>query len=161
MGIAQKPCVYHSDISDNESERRLITKIVNLHSVSVEFYRRIFFSTFLSVTSGTEHREKKRKGEMGWRGHKKVWVMMSFVHMWLWFTCGLDRLNMVELNFRRCSGRRKASLVGFCIPGSSEILDACTGEKAFELCKRVFTTSNGHVTTAPAVPATLLRKLTC
>lgn len=73
-------------------------------------------------------------------------------------TWGLTRRKIVELNFLRCSGRLKASLVGFCIPGSSEILDAWTGTKALELCKRVFTTSNGHVTTAPAVPATLLIK---
>lgn len=35
--------------------------------------------------------------------------------------------------------------------------DLCTGlgRKAFELCNLVLTTSNGHVTTAPAVPATL------
>lgn len=71
------------------------------------------------------------------------------------FTCGLTRRKMVELNFRRCSGRLRASLVGFCNPGNSEILDACTGIKAFELCKRVLTTSKGHVITAPAVPATL------
>lgn len=70
-------------------------------------------------------------------------------------TCGLTRRKMVELNFRRCSGRLRASLVGFCRPGSSEILEACTGMKAFELCSRVLTTSSGQVTTAPAVPATL------
>ena len=30
-----------------------------------------------------------------------------------------------------------------------------TCKKAFELCRRVLTTSKGHVTTAPDVPATL------
>lgn len=73
-------------------------------------------------------------------------------------TCGRTRLKIVELNFLRCSGRLKASLVGFCMPGSSEILEAWMGRKAFELWRRVFTTSSGQVTIAPAVPATLLNK---
>lgn len=76
------------------------------------------------------------------------------------FTCGRIRLKIVELNFLRCSGRRSALCVEeFWMPVKSEEVreDLCTGlgRKAFELCNLVLTTSNGHVTTAPAVPATL------
>lgn len=77
------------------------------------------------------------------------------------FTWGLVRRSKVLVqSFRRCSGRRSASLAGFCRPGNSAILElwrACIGRKA-ELWKRVFTTSRGHVRTAPAVPATLKKR---
>ena len=65
-------------------------------------------------------------------------------------------MSIVELNFLRCSGRLKAEYE-FCTLDVSEIRAERVGvdKKAFELCRRVFTTSNGHVTTAPAVPATL------
>ena len=72
------------------------------------------------------------------------------------------RRRLVVHNLRLCSGLRSTSLAGFCRPGNSAILDACSvciGKKA-ELWKRVFTTSKGHVITAPDVPATLkLRKI--
>lgn len=67
-------------------------------------------------------------------------------------TCGLF-LKIVVHNFLRCSGRSMASDVGLEPPGSSAIRGGC--KKADELCRRVLTTSRGHVTTAPTVPATL------
>lgn len=65
--------------------------------------------------------------------------------------CGLF-LKIVVHNFLRCSGRSMASDVGLEPPGSSAIRGGC--KKADELCRRVLTTSRGHVTTAPTVPAT-------
>lgn len=62
-------------------------------------------------------------------------------------------------NCRRCSGLSNASDddedVEFDVPPLiSPIRGAC--KNAEELCNRVLTTSNGHVTTAPTVPAVLL-----
>lgn len=103
-------------------------------------------------------RNREEEKEMD-TGRHKVGLNDFVVLINLEFTCGLTRRKMVELNFLRCSGRRRASLVGFCMPGSSDILDAWTGRKAFELWRRVLTTSSGQVTTAPAVPATLLGEM--
>lgn len=67
-------------------------------------------------------------------------------------TCGWDLLrNIVVLSLRRCSGRNNSE-DAFVV----ELLSIRGGVKnAVELCKRVLTTSNGHVTTAPTVPAVL------
>lgn len=61
---------------------------------------------------------------------------------------------MVVLNLRRCSGRNN-SLAPLVEPGGSRRVGP---RKALELCKRVLTTSKGHVTTAPTVPAVLEKK---
>lgn len=138
--------------------RRTKVNEEDLHSFWGEFYRQNFCAKLSSVTSGTEQREEKETA-VAREGTKMNLFAMRVTRSG--FTCGLTRRKMVELNFRRCSGRRRASLVGFCSPGSSEILEACTGMKALELCKRVLTTSSGQVTTAPAVPATLSIEKTC
>lgn len=70
--------------------------------------------------------------------------------------CGL-RFNMVEQNLFLCSEcNRVASRL--LLP-EDPLLEKRGGRKADELCNRVFTTSNGHVTIAPTVPATLLIEL--
>lgn len=120
-------------------------------TLSVKFLRNVFVGDFWN---GTEKKKRKRN-----TGRHKVSLNDFVVLIKLEFTCGLTRRKMVELNFLRCSGRRRASLVGFCMPGISDILDAWTGRKAFELWRRVLTTSSGQVTTAPAVPATLLGEM--
>lgn len=123
-----------------------------LHSSSVEFYRKRLCTTLL-VSSVMEQRVKKDARYTC----KQAFMAYIKVSRQIIITWGLIRLKIVELNFLRCSGRRNASLVyEFCTPANSERRDdRLIGKKAFELCKRVFTTSNGHVTTAPAVPATL------
>lgn len=66
--------------------------------------------------------------------------------------CGL-RFKIVEQNLFLCSPcNRVASKLLF---PEDPLLEKRGGKKADELCNRVFTTSNGHVTTAPTVPATL------
>lgn len=73
------------------------------------------------------------------------------------FTCGWGFfLSMVVHNLRRCSGRRSDSVVPFVTPVVSGILGGKTN--AVELCNLVLTTSNGHVTIAPTVPAVLWKK---
>ncbi|KAI9584088.1 hypothetical protein GQX74_010423 [Glossina fuscipes] len=68
-------------------------------------------------------------------------------------TCGCDLLrNMVVLSLRLCSGR-SSSDDAFVEPGGSTARGGV--KKAVELCNRVLTTSRGHVTTAPTVPAVL------
>uniref|UniRef100_A0A1A9VXM1 Uncharacterized protein n=1 Tax=Glossina austeni TaxID=7395 RepID=A0A1A9VXM1_GLOAU len=68
-------------------------------------------------------------------------------------TCGCDLLrNMVVLSLRLCSGR-SSSDDAFVEPGGSTTRGGV--KKAVELCNRVLTTSRGHVTTAPTVPAVL------
>lgn len=68
-------------------------------------------------------------------------------------TCCGRRFNIVEQNLLRCSEcRRVASKLLF---PDGPLLEKRGGRKADELCNRVFTTSNGHVTIAPTVPATL------
>uniref|UniRef100_A0A1B0B4M7 Uncharacterized protein n=1 Tax=Glossina palpalis gambiensis TaxID=67801 RepID=A0A1B0B4M7_9MUSC len=71
-------------------------------------------------------------------------------------TCGCDLLrNMVVLSLRLCSGR-SSSDDAFVEPGGSTTRGGV--KKAVELCNRVLTTSRGHVTTAPTVPAVLQTK---
>lgn len=56
-----------------------------------------------------------------------------------------------------CSGRNIPSEAAFELVVDVGVSDKRGGgyKKADELCKRVFTTSNGQVTIAPTVPATL------
>lgn len=56
---------------------------------------------------------------------------------------------------RRCSGRITASCDVLLFADGLSIIRGGGVRKADELCKRVLTTSNGHVTIAPTVPATL------
>jgi hypothetical protein len=72
-------------------------------------------------------------------------------------TCALARRKIVVESRRRCSGR--LWIVGFWKARESAIfgLFKWIGINE-ELCNRVLTTSRGHVTTAPAVPATLQLK---
>lgn len=70
-------------------------------------------------------------------------------------TCGCDLLrNIVVLSLRRCSGRNSSDWPPFAGPPAFSATRAGV-MKAVELCRRVLTTSNGHVTTAPTVPAEL------
>lgn len=99
-------------------------------------------------------------------------------------TCGCLFLKIVVHSLRRCSGFSKASLVVTLLfvptapaaapaplPAASELFadtcnrplvpfeGCCVGMKPAELlCRRVLTTSRGHVTTAPTVPAVLNNK---
>lgn len=67
--------------------------------------------------------------------------------------CGCDLLrNIVVLSLRRCSGRKSSDWPPFAGPPAFSARREGV-IKAVELCRRVFTTSRGHVTTAPTVPA--------
>lgn len=66
-------------------------------------------------------------------------------------TCCGRFFKIVEQNLFRDSCSRIES----CLFPDDPPFENRGGRKADELCKRVLTTSNGHVTTAPTVPATL------
>lgn len=68
-------------------------------------------------------------------------------------TCGRF-FKMVEQNLFRDS----CALIESCLPVDGPLAVNRGGKNADELCRRVLTTSNGHVTTAPTVPATLQRQ---
>lgn len=143
--------IIFTDSEINEGWRRR-----QLHSFEGELCQRNICAEFSSLASGIEQKEKKGESRAPPTTQQMSLNEPVQLKSVLIITCGRTRLKIVELNFLRCSGRLKASLVGFCMPGSSEILEAWIGRKALELWRRVFTTSSGQVTTAPAVPATLL-----
>lgn len=93
---------------------KMVFTLIFSRILSTKLLRNIFVGHFWN---GTEKREEKDTEDKPVSHDAICSIEMSF-------TCGRTRLRIVELNFLRCSGRRKASLVGFCIPGSSEILDA-------------------------------------
>lgn len=67
-------------------------------------------------------------------------------------TCGL-RFKIVEQRLFLCSGLYLMGSNGL-LP-EEPLSENLGGKNADELCNLVFTTSNGHVTIAPTVPATL------